>query len=73
MPTTGYRIYYDQAGKLQFIANVPAGTTTYTDKGLSRNTQYCYRITAWSDCNGNGVVDTGEESPVSNQACATAR
>lgn len=73
MPTTAYRIYYDQAGKLQFKANVPAGTTTYTDTGLSRNTRYCYRVTAWSDCNNNGIVDTGEESTVSNQACATAQ
>lgn len=72
-PTTGYRVYYDQAGKLQFIANVSATTLTYTDKGLSRNTQYCYRVTAWSDCNNNGVVDTGEESAASNQACATAQ
>lgn len=72
-PTTAYRIYYDQAGKLQFRASVSAGTTTYTDSGLRRNTQYCYRVTAWSDCNGNGVVDAGEESAVSNQACATAR
>ena len=72
-PTTGYRVYYDQAGKLLFRANVPAGTLTYTDSGLSRNTQYCYRVTAWNDCNGNGLVDAGEESAVSNQACATAQ
>lgn len=72
-PTTGYRVYYDQAGKLLFRAAVPAGTLTYTDSGLSRNVQYCYRVTAWNDCNGNGVVDAGEESTVSNQACATAQ
>jgi hypothetical protein len=72
-PTTGYRIYYDQAGKLLFRAGVSAGTLTYKDSGLSRNTTYCYRVTAWNDCNANGVVDAGEESPVSNQACATAQ
>ena len=72
-PTTGYRVYYDQAGKLLYRAGVPAGTLTYTDSGLTRNTQYCYRVTAWNDCNGNGLVDAGEESTVSNQACATAQ
>ncbi len=72
-PTTGYRIYYDQAGKLLFRASVSAGTLTYTDSGLSRNIQYCYRVTSWNDCNNNGVVDAGEESAVSNQACATAQ
>lgn len=73
VPATGYRIYYDQAGKLLYRADVPAGTLTYKDSRLSRNTQYCYRVTAWDDCNGNGVVDAGEESTVSNQACATAQ
>lgn len=75
-PTTGgYRIYYDQAGKLQLRASVSAGTTTYTDTGLKQRTQYCYRVTAWNDCNGNGVFDAGidYESPVSNIACATTK
>jgi hypothetical protein len=74
-PAAGYRVYYDQAGKLLFRAGVPAGTTTYTDSGLTRNTQYCYRVTAWNDCNGNGVFDAGVdiESAASNQACATAQ
>lgn len=73
LPTTAYRIYYDQAGKLLFRANVSATTLSYVDSGLSRNTRYCYRVTAWSDCNGNGAVDAGEESIASNQACATAQ
>lgn len=73
VPATGYRIYYDQAGKLLYRASVPSGTLMYKDSGLSRNTQYCYRVTAWNDCNGNGVVDADEESTVSNQACATAQ
>jgi hypothetical protein len=74
-PAAGYRIYYDQAGKLQFRAGVSAGTTAYTDSGLSRNTRYCYRVTAWNDCNDNGVFDAGvdTESAASNQACATAQ
>ncbi|HEX9778235.1 MAG TPA: fibronectin type III domain-containing protein [Geopsychrobacteraceae bacterium] len=71
--TGGYNIYYDQAGKVQYRASVPYGTTTYTDSGLSRATEYCYRVTAWDDCNGNGVYDAGidKESGVSNIACAT--
>jgi hypothetical protein len=71
--TGGYNIYYDQAGKYQYKASAPAGTTTYTDSGLTRGVQYCYRVTAWNDCNGNGAFDSGidAESSVSNIACAT--
>jgi len=74
-PTGGYRIYYDQAGKLQFRASVGPDTTTYKDSGLSRGTQYCYVVTAWHDCNGDGVFDPGidNESVVSNKVCATAK
>jgi hypothetical protein len=74
-PAAGYRVYYNQAGKLQFIAGVAPGTLTYKDNGLPRNTQYCYVVTGWTDCNGNGVFDPGVdlESPPSNQACATAQ
>lgn len=72
-PTSGYNVYYDQNGKYQYIASNAAGTTTYTNSGLSRATTYCYRVTAWNDCNGNGVFDLGidTESSVSNIACAT--
>jgi len=74
-PAGGYRIYYVQAGKLQFRAGVSAGTASYKDGNLSRNVQYCYAVTAWEDCNGNGVFDPGidTESQQSNQACATAQ
>ena len=71
-PATGYRIYYDQGGKLLFRADVSADTFTFKDSGLSRNTEYCYRVTAWSDCNGDGTVDVGEET-VSNQACGLSK
>jgi len=35
---------------------------------------YTYVVTAWADCNGNGVFDAGvdRESPVSSQASARA-
>jgi hypothetical protein len=72
-PTGYYRIYYDQSGKLLFRAGVSAGTLSYKDSGLSRNTEYCYRVTAWNDCNNDGLVDMGEESAVSSPACTTAK
>jgi len=74
-PTSGYRIYYVQAGKLQFRAGVSAATLTYKDSGLTSRVTYTYVVTAWNDCNGNGVFDVGidTESPVSNQAGATAQ
>lgn len=73
-PTAGYRVYYNQSGKLQFIASIPAGTLTYKDSGLTSRITYTYVVTAWNDCNGNGVFETGvdAESPVSNTASATA-
>ncbi|MCX7794157.1 MAG: fibronectin type III domain-containing protein, partial [Thermodesulfovibrionales bacterium] len=74
-PAGGYNIYYDQAGKKLYRASVPAGTTTYTDTGLRGRTTYCYSVTAWNDCNGNGIYDPGidMESAHSNVACATTK
>jgi hypothetical protein len=74
-PSGGYHIYYDQAGKLQFLASAGLATLTFKDGGLKRNTQYCYRVTAWNDCDGDGIFDPGVdmESAPSNQACATAK
>ncbi|NDY42431.1 hypothetical protein G3N55_06190 [Dissulfurirhabdus thermomarina] len=72
-PDGGYRVYYDQAGKLQFLAAVDAATTSYTDRGLQRTTEYCYAVTAWNDCDGDGLYTAGvdTESPPSATACAT--
>lgn len=74
-PTGGYRLYYVQAGKLQFRAGVSAGTLTHKDTGLTSRQTYTYAATAWNDCNGNGVFDAGvdTESAASNQASATAQ
>jgi hypothetical protein len=74
-PNGGYRIYYNQAGKLQLRASVSAATLTYKDTGLTSRQTYTYVVTAWNDCNGNGVFDAGvdTESVVSNQASATAQ
>jgi hypothetical protein len=73
VPDGGYVIYYSQSGKLQFKATTDK--LTYKDSRLSRNVQYCYVVTSWNDCNGNGIYDAGTdtESALSNQACATAQ
>jgi hypothetical protein len=75
VPTDGYRVYYDQSGKLQFRAGVSPDTLSYKDSGLTSRVTYTYVVTAWNDCNGNGVFDVGvdQESGVSNSASATAR
>jgi hypothetical protein len=74
-PSGGYRVYYDQSGKLVFRAGVAPTSLTYKDSGLTSRTLYTYGVTAWSDCNGNGSFDAGVdmESPVSNKASATAQ
>jgi hypothetical protein len=74
-PTGGYRIYYEQSGKIQLRAEVGPTITSYRDRGLTSRTTYCYVVTAWNDCNGNGVFDVGvdKESPISNILCATAK
>lgn len=63
-PTTtgGYRIYYDQASKLQFRAGVGPTALTYKDTGLTSRVNYTYVVTAWNDCNGNGVYDAGTDT-----------
>jgi hypothetical protein len=43
----GYRVYYDQADKGQFVADIE-GTTTFTDTGLTNGAQYCYKVSAYS-------------------------
>jgi hypothetical protein len=74
-PTGGYRIYYNQAGKLQFRAGVGSDVLTYKDSGLTSRQTYTYVVTAWNDCNGNGSFDLGvdTESAMSDQASMTAR
>jgi hypothetical protein len=65
----------DQAGKLQFVGAVGPGTLAFTQNRLSKGMTYCYVVTAWNDCNGNGIFDPGMdmESAISNQACGTTQ
>jgi hypothetical protein len=58
---TGYNVYYDQAGKAQFVANT-GNTTTYLDTGLTNGVEYCYKVTAY---------DATCESGYSGILCAT--
>jgi hypothetical protein len=50
----GFRLYYDQAGKAQLVADLScppesqAGCTSYTDSGLTNGQQYCYKVTSYS-------------------------
>jgi hypothetical protein len=71
-PLSGYRVYYDQSGKMQLRASVGHDVLTYRDTGLTRGVTYCYVVTAWTDCNGNGIFDPGvdNESAPSIKACA---
>jgi len=74
-PFGGYRVYYVQSGKLQFVGGVGPTTLDFKDSGLTSRVTYTYVVTAWNDCNGNGVFDVGvdTESAESNHASATAR
>jgi hypothetical protein len=58
---TGYNIYYDQAGKAQFVADA-GNNITYVDTGLTNGQEYCYKVTAY---------DATCESGYSNIVCAT--
>jgi hypothetical protein len=58
---TGYKVYYDQSGKAQLIADA-GNNTTYIDTGLTNGVEYCYKVTAY---------DATCESGYSNILCAT--
>jgi hypothetical protein len=59
----GYRVYYELAGKGNFIVDIVDPTqTSYVDVGLTNGQQYCYQVTSYTaDC----------ESDFSNTLCAT--
>ena len=60
----GYSVYYDQAGKAQWVADsgCVSGLCSHTDTGLTNGQTYCYKLTARSaSC----------ESSFSNILCAT--
>jgi hypothetical protein len=58
---TGYKVFYDQAGKAQLISTL-GQVTTYTDTGLTNGQQYCYKVAA---------VTAACDSGYSSVLCAT--
>jgi hypothetical protein len=63
----GYKLYYDQSGKAQFIVDKACATSecnTHTDTGLTNGQEYCYKITSYTTATC--------ESGFSNILCATA-
>jgi hypothetical protein len=49
----GYRLYYDQAGKAQLVADISVPPfNTHTDTGLTNEQEYCYKVSAYyaPDC-----------------------
>lgn len=68
-PTGDYLVFYDLAGKLQFIDST--ALTSYIDTGLKPNNEFCYVVKAWNDCNENGSYDdvTDNSSGPSNVDC----
>ncbi|MFN2200874.1 MAG: hypothetical protein ACK2UO_06685 [Caldilineaceae bacterium] len=58
---TGYKVYYDQAGKAQFVADA-GNTTSYVDSSVNNGQTYYYKITAY---------DSTCESEYSNIVSAT--
>jgi hypothetical protein len=52
---TGYKVYYDQAGKAQLVHNTADDqdplTTTFTDTGLTNGVEYFYKVTSYYDAN----------------------
>jgi hypothetical protein len=57
----GYKLYYDQAGKAQLVADAGL-TTTLVDTGLTDGVEYCYKVTSYYDATC--------ESGFSNILCA---
>lgn len=66
----GYNLYYDQAGKAQLVAQL-GNVIMYTDTGLTNNTEYCYKVTSFYDCDEDLTPET--ESGFSNILCATPK
>ncbi|MFC1844094.1 hypothetical protein ACFLZ5_04830 [Thermodesulfobacteriota bacterium] len=55
-----YRLYYDQGGKAQLVADA-LSANSYTDTGLTNQQEYCYKVTSYTEtC----------ESSFSNILCA---
>jgi hypothetical protein len=58
---TGYKVYYDQAGKARLVADA-GDAARYIDTGLTNGVEYCSKVTAY-----NATCESG----CSNILCAT--
>jgi hypothetical protein len=65
-PADGYKLYYDQAGKAQLVADVGTNTA-YTDTGLTNGQEYCYKVTSYYT---DSTTGTFCESGFSSILCA---
>jgi cytochrome c553 len=65
-PVDGYKLYYDQAGKAQLVADVGLNTA-YTDTGLTNGQEYCYKVTSYYTDSITGAIC---ESGFSSILCA---
>jgi hypothetical protein len=65
-PVDGYKLYYDQAGKAQLVADV-GPDTTYIDTGLTNGQEYCYKVTSYYT---DSATDALCESGFSSILCA---
>jgi len=66
----GYKVYYDQAGKAQLVADA-GNTTTYIDTNLTNGNEYCYKVTDYYDCDPDPQIENIIESAFSTISCAT--
>jgi hypothetical protein len=53
---TGFKVYYDQGGKAQLVADA-GDLTSYTDTGLTNGVEYCYKVTAYDATCESGYSD----------------
>ncbi len=61
----GYKVYYDQAGKAQLVADV-GNTITYTDTGLTNGVEYIYKVTSYDAVCESGFSNTLSAIPNNN-------
>ncbi len=54
---SGYRVYYDQAGKAQLVADVGL-STSFIDTLLTNGLEYCYKVTSYYDATCESAFST---------------
>lgn len=59
---SGYKVYCSQRGKYTLLTTVTS--PAYTDSGLSPGSTYCYAVTAFKDCGGGAVGESGYSDTV---------